>query len=443
MKRLFFTCFVATCFIASCKKDLNDAPVKENGSQNVSAELVYWDDLPDEYKNAIRVSPDNAISKKTGEEVLPKDPYKQDQILNPFNITSENFSITIPRNHIKKIAIGRDKSGRITHITFWYTTSQFQSILYSVSSGGNTNTPMVTYTVSDGEYVRGFSGRSANGILKDLTIYTNKGSVSTGSGSTGSYFSFFVTPGSFIGKFSGNVGSFVAQLKATSYFIPWQQVSANNARDIAIDTSGTAYITDAAGRLYQMPKTSTSWSLVTGAPSNVQKVAANIEILYVTTSTGRIYRRMYNQWSELPGSYARDIAVNAQGTPFMINTAGNLHTLTAGNAWIQRSSNVNLQRVAVGNQANARLIGAGGYIYAFGGTSSTGLSAMPGSEGRDIAIALDNQIWITTLSGKIKCLQLPGSSWKEIAGSDAVRIDAIPGRLMIVNTSGEVYKLEY
>ncbi|OJY82577.1 MAG: hypothetical protein BGP13_25585 [Sphingobacteriales bacterium 40-81] len=57
-------------------------------------------------------------------------------------------------------------------------------------------------------------------------------------------------------------------------------------------------------------------------------------------------------------------------------------------------------------------------------------------------IAFGDKFWATTTSGKIQ-LNVAGSTWKEIAGSDAVRIDAIQNKVMMVNTQGEVYKLVY
>ena len=308
---------------------------------------------------------------------------------------------------------------------------------------------MVTYTPSTGEYIKGFSGRSESGVLKGLTIYTNKGSVSSSSGTTGTYFSFSATPGSFIGKFSGNTGTMISQLKATSYFLPWQKVSAGNAVDISIDANGTAYMSDVSGILYQMANTSTSWTRITGAPSGVQRIAAHSGALYVIAAQGKLHKRINNQWSEMfGGDNRKDVAVNNRGDAgdvYVIESSGNLRVFLT-NAWNQLSFGGGMKNVAAAGRElfDAKIVSNSGRIYELGGGSSSNLSGIPGaSDGNDIGMATASQIWITTTSGKIKFRNWPGSTWKEIGGSDAVRIDAIQDKVMMVNTLGEVYKLVY
>jgi len=439
MKKLFIICSAIIYVISSCQKDLVDMPAKEAESQPAPTELVYWDDLPEEYKNAIQVSPNTVVSERSGGEVLPKDPYIQDQVFNPFNLTSENFSMKIPA-YVRQIAIGKGKNGAISHITIWYNTGLQQSILYVVSSGGNTSTPMVTYTLSDGEYIKGFSGRSHNGALKGLTIYTNKGSVSGGTSTSGTYFSYFATPGSFIREFSGNAASSVSQLKATSCFLTWKKIPGSNAVDISIDANGTAYMTDGEGILYQMTNAAASWSRLTGAPTGVKRIAAHTDALYVIADQGKIQQRINNQWSELfGGNNRRDIAVNNRGQIFTIESSGVLRVFLA-NAWNQMTSGGGLQNVAVSTELNAMVIGDNGHVYGMAPGTYSGLSNSLGSGARDIAFG-DN-FWITTTTGKIK-LNVSGSTWKQISGAGADRIAAIPGKLMMINTEGEVYKLEY
>lgn len=445
MKKLLLICSAIACVISSCKKDLTGTPAKETGADAASSELIYWDDLPDEYKNAVRVSPETVISERSGGEVLPNDPYKQDQVFNPFNLTSENFSLTIPPYNIRKIAIGKGKNGVVSHISIWYSTRPEYGILYVVSSGGSTNTPMVTYTAADGEYIQRFSGRSSNGVLKDLTISTNKGSVSTGSGSTGTYFSFSVTLGSFIGKFSGNAGTVVSQLKATAYFLPWQKVSASNARDIAMDTTGTVYVTDAGGALYQMSNTITSWSPVPGAPSGITKVAAfGGWHLCVITNNGKIYNcdKSTGVWSERQSiSNPKDLVINGLGQIFVATSTGIYYNNnTPGtDSWIRFTSG-NYKSVACDRLSNIRAIDNNGNIFSFGIYGEQ----MPGSNGRDIHTAFTAQIWLVNTSGKISFINYPNiTTWKEIGSFDAVRIAAVPGKVMMVNSAGEVYKLKY
>lgn len=410
--------------------------VTETEAQPSTEALIYWNDLPDEYKNAIRISPDGVESKR---EVLPNNPYKQDEVFNPFNISAENFSLEIPSRNVKKIAIGKGKNGAVSHITFWYTTGHLQSILYVVSSGMSESTPMVTYTLSEGEYIKGFTGRSVNGGLRDLSIYTNKGYVSTGTNAGGTYFSYFSTPGSFIGKFSGNAGSIIGQLKATSYILPWQKVSSGSAREIAVGSNGTSYIADDEGVLFQMSNNATSWVRVTGAPAGVRRIAAYADILYVSTDKHIIHKRENNQWSSMfPTGEIRDIDVSPDGYLFAIRgNNGNLSCFLT-NAWNQLTFGTSLENVSAGYNLDAKVVGSGGVIYPLGNYSN-GLGNSIGTDGRDIT-GVGNQIWVTTRSGKIK-VRL-SNTWKEMTESGAVRIDAAQDKVMMVNTAGDVYQLE-
>ena len=133
MKKLFVIFFATTCFTASCKKDLVDVSVKVAKPQMATGDMIYWDDLPDEYKNAVQISPATTVSGRSGGGVLPINPYTRDEVFNPFNLTSGNFSMTLPPDNIKKIANGQGKNGIVSHITIWYTTGSPQSILYVIS----------------------------------------------------------------------------------------------------------------------------------------------------------------------------------------------------------------------------------------------------------------------------------------------------------------------
>lgn len=438
MKNLLFI-YLMTWFISSCKKDMVDIPENVTVQPNGTSELICWDDLPDEYKNAVRVSPEEMLSKREGR--LPIDPYKVDEVFNPFNLSAGNFSMTLPPDHIKKIAIGRGKNGVVSHITVWYTTGSPQSILYVVSSGGSTSTPMVTYTVSDGEYIRGFSGRSNNGTLNGLTIYTNNGNVSV-TGTTGTSFSYFATPGSFIREFSGNAVNSIGQLKATSRFLPWKKISGSNARDIAVD-QGTAYMVNRDGILYQMAIAGTSWSRVTGAPAGLVKIAAyEGGYLCAIASNGKIYNcdRFTRQWSErIQIGGARDIVINGQGQIFVATAAGIYYNNGNQSSWIHYASG-NYVAVSCGRVSNIRAIDINGNIFSFGAYGGQ----MPGSNGKDIHMEYDGMIWLVNRAGKVSFIHYPSiTSWKQIPGSNVVRIAAVRGLVMMINTEGDIYKLEY
>lgn len=442
MKKICVFCLAIICFISSCKKELVDVSSQEIEIKNASSDIIYWDDLPDEYKNAVRVSPDEMVSKKEG--LLPVNPHKEDENFNPFNVSTENFSIAIPAGYpIKKAAIGIGKNGYVSYITLWYTTGRTQSILYVVSSGGSMSNPMAVRSFTEGEYIKSFSGRSDNGILKDLTIYTNKGSLRGGSATTGTRFSVSATPGSYIGKFSGNVGNSVSQLKATSYFLPWEKASEIKAKDVSIANNGNAYMTDFDGTLYEMPNNTTSWSRVAGAPIEVQRIAAHKDVLYVSTGQNTIYKRSNGQWSDMNFTNApQDIAVSDDGTLYAIFEgsygAKNLACYLT-NAWNRLTSGTVLESVAVRDRFYPNVVSASGYVYEMGNYSN-GLGNSFGSDAKDITMGYD--IWTTTRNGRIRVM-LSYNNWKEIEGTGAVRIDGKGTKLMMINTAGDIYKLEY
>lgn len=442
MKKYFFVMLMSVLLAPSCKKNEVIPPKEKMEAPSFTGQLVYWDDLPDAYKNAIPVAPDE---KENENKISARNSYEEDIIFARVGRGAGiSFALQLPSTiyTIHRIGIGIKTSGAVAYITIWYGSPTGNGLLYVMSSGGDMSAPMATHTFSAGEYINSYSAYSVGGgFLRNLAIYTNKGvTIGGGSSSSGTYSRYFVTPGSYIGKFSGIVanGSAINSISATSYFKPWQKVSSSNAKDIAVDTSGTAFITNGAGTMYQMARTETTWSRVSGAPAGVTKVAANIGIVCALTNTGTIYRRYYNQWSVLPGNDAKDIAVNAQGTVFKVSNAGKLYSLAANATWILQASG-NLQSIAAGNQSNIRMVGTDGRMFSLG----VGLVQMPGSNGSDIAIAVESDLWITTTSGKINVMRLPNMTWKEVAGSSAVRIDAIPGKVMMVNSIGDVYKMDY
>ncbi|MFT3705626.1 MAG: hypothetical protein QM802_24865 [Agriterribacter sp.] len=458
MKKLICICAISVALYAtSCKKDEAAAIALKQTSQAPASgeQLIYWDDLPDEYKNAIPISsgiPENESN------VAARNNNEQDEVFNPFTtFTGTSFSIQPPTEPIgigykvsaaastnyimHRIGIGKGTDNRITYITIWYKTPGNQSLLYVASSGGNTTTPMVSYTFSADEYITGFSGYS-NISLKQLTIRTSKFNAISVGNNTGTTFNYYVTRGSYIGQLSGTIvpGVGINQLKATSYFKPWEKVSDSDAKEIDVDTSGTAYMVNATGNLYQMTSTQTAWSRVTGAPAGVIKVAVNIGFLYVITNDGKIHMRNGNEWSLLPGNDAKDITVTGQGVVFKINNAGGIYQYSPINSNWSLIVAGNFQSLTTGSVYNLKVVGTDGKIYVMGNGS---LHQMPGSDGRDIDTGYEGELWLTNSAGKINVMQYPLEQWKEIAGTDAVRMAVIPGKAMMINTTGAVYRMIY
>lgn len=66
-----------------------------------------------------------------------------------------------------------------------------------------------------------------------------------------------------------------------------------------------------------------------------------------------------------------------------------------------------------------------------------------GTDGRDIAIADDGNLWLTNTSGIVYHYNATTKRWEEICGSSAGTISSNKNKVMMVNTSGRIYKLTY
>jgi Tectonin domain len=137
-------------------------------------------------------------------------------------------------------------------------------------------------------------------------------------------------------------------------------------------------------------------------------------------------------WKLLIGSDAVDIAVDAAGVYYMVNTSGNIYRYT-GDDWEQLSGSAG--KAIAGNGGQVCLINSEGKIYQLLGTAWT---QMPGSNGRDIAIDADGTVWLVNTEGKI--YKYNGSSWNQMPGSNGARIAAGGGQVWLVNTAGKIYK---
>ena len=437
MKKFFSVIAIASIlFTGSCKKQdmIITAETKTDGILNVEGELINWDQLPEEYRNAPRI----AIDQESGDYVSARSNNELDQTFNGFaNITGSAFTIPLPPSGtvIDKIGIGHGGT-YVSYLAVWYRKAD--GTLYAYAAGGSGG-QLVSRTFTAGEYIKSISG-SSGGALNSLTIRTNRTTFSAGTSNQGT-FSYVATIGSYISNLRGGYStSRINQLNVSSYFKPWVKVAGSLGRDIAMATDGTAYMTDTYGRVLMLPNGGTSWTVLQNYLSlNANNIACNANKLCITTTSGDIYLRglLNGGWQQLPGGDARDVAIQSDGTVWMINDLGQTFYLL-NNAW-RRVYGATASRIAAAN-GQVQIIAANGLIYQI----VNGLfRQLPGSSGRDIAIGSDNNSWLTNSDGEIYCLQSGSTSWKELAGSDAMRIAAIPGRAMLVNTAGLVYAMVY
>lgn len=137
-------------------------------------------------------------------------------------------------------------------------------------------------------------------------------------------------------------------------------------------------------------------------------------------------------WKLLIGSDAVDIAADANGVYYMVNTAGKIYRYI-GNDWQQLSGSDG--RAIAANGGKVCLVNTAGKIYELSGNM---WRQMPGSDGRDVAIDSDGTLWLVNTAGKI--YRYNGSSWKQMPGSDGARIAAGGGQVWLVNTAGKIYR---
>lgn len=435
MKKIFsIIALTLALFMGGCKKQdtMISAETKTDGISNVEGELIDWNQLPEEYKNAPQV----AIDQESSDYVSARSNNELDQTFNGFaNITGTAFTIPRPPSGtvIDKIGIGHGGT-YISYLAVWYRKADGTLYKYSVGGSGG---QLVSRTFAAGEYIKSVSG-SSGGALNSLTIHTNRATFGAGTSNQGT-FSYVATIGSYISNLRGGYStSRINQLNVSSYFKPWVKVAGSRGRDITMAANGTAYMTDTYGRVLMMPNGGTSWTPLLNSPLYANNIACNANRLCITTTSGNIYLGGLNGgWQQLPGGDARDVAIQSDGTIWMINDRGEAFYLF-NNAW-RRVYGATASRIAAAN-GKVQVIAANGLIYNIVGGI---FRQLPGSSGRDIAIGSDNHSWLTNSDGEIYCLQSGRTSWKEIAGSDGMRIAAIKGRAMLLNTAGLVYAMVY
>lgn len=140
-------------------------------------------------------------------------------------------------------------------------------------------------------------------------------------------------------------------------------------------------------------------------------------------------------WKLLIGSDARDIAVDSDGTCYMINRIGAIYKYV-GNDWQKLNGSDGLAITA--NAGKVFMVNTAGLIYE---RVNETWKKLPGSDAVDITVANDGNVFMVNSHGKIYNYHSSSAAWKQLQGSDAARIATGNGQIWMVNTVGKIYKM--
>ncbi|HEV8084165.1 MAG TPA: M12 family metallopeptidase, partial [Chitinophagaceae bacterium] len=223
----------------------------------------------------------------------------------------------------------------------------------------------------------------------------------------------------------------INSIYVSKYSIPWIKQAGSDGEDITVNENGIAFLINTVGKIYRY--NGIRWTQLPGGDGI--SIASNSKKTCMVNSAGKIYRFVNGKWSQMPGSDSKDIAIDIDGTIWMVNTVGKIYKFN-GIKWNQVSGSDGMRISAGGGQV--WLVNTLGKVYKYNGIS---WSQMPGSDVTDIAVGNDGTIWVTNKKGYI--YKWNGSSWSQIFGSDGIRISANPNKVLLINTNGKIYQLEY
>lgn len=139
-------------------------------------------------------------------------------------------------------------------------------------------------------------------------------------------------------------------------------------------------------------------------------------------------------WKLLIGSDARDVAVDSDGTYYMVNRIGNIYKYK-NNDWEKLNGSNGLAICA--NGGKVFMVNTSGYIYE---RVNNTWKKLPGSDAVDITVATDGNVFMVNSHGKIYNYH-SSTGWRQLAGSDAARIANGHGETWMVNTAGKIYRM--
>jgi hypothetical protein len=224
-------------------------------------------------------------------------------------------------------------------------------------------------------------------------------------------------------------------------YTQWAQIS-GGAKTICIGADGSTYVlgTDDNSGNHSIFK------LVNGSWVNIPGWATAIAVApdgtpWVVNSLGNIFKRVSGSWSQLSGG-ARDISIGVDGTVYILGTDNN-----SGNHSIFKLVNgswVNVPgwaiSIAVGPGGAPWVVNSDGNIFRRDGSSWTQL---PGSA-TSISVGADGSIYITgtdNSSGSHGLFKWINGVWRRMGGWGVRITGDLNGMAWVTNSNNEIFQL--
>lgn len=211
----------------------------------------------------------------------------------------------------------------------------------------------------------------------------------------------------------------------------WKLLIGSDGADISVDENGIFYLVNNAGLIFKYD--TNDWSQLSG--SSGRAIAANGGRVCLVNDQGDIFELINNSWQKLNGSDAVDIAINNDGTVWIVNSGGMIYSLD-GDSWKQMPGS-SAKRIAAGG-GQVWLTNSEGEIYSYNGSA---WDQMSGSDAMDISVSNDGNIFLTNSAAKV--YKRFNDSWEQLDASGGRAIAANSGKVVLVNTVGRLYFMDY
>jgi hypothetical protein len=216
----------------------------------------------------------------------------------------------------------------------------------------------------------------------------------------------------------------------------WKLMIGSSGADVAVGNDGSdahaRWLISSNGTIYRYAVD--RWEQMPG--SDGAAIATGAGRVLLVNTVGKIYEFTAGSWHQLPGSDGMDVAIANDGTAWLVNSSGAIYSMAAGAAKWQQMPGSNGSRISAGQ--DTWLVNSAGGMYQWTGSS---WQQSAGSAGLDIAASDDGHVFLTTTHGAI--YQFSGGAWTQLDGSDGGTLSAGGGTLVLVNTSGRIYRRAY
>jgi hypothetical protein len=214
--------------------------------------------------------------------------------------------------------------------------------------------------------------------------------------------------------------------------INWRRIN-GSARQLAISAKGAILALGQDGELWQW-KGRNNWSRLPGSFARVALDGDNTP--WAIDDNGRILRYQGSYWNELPG-VARDIAIGADGSLWIIQADGALASWTARTReWRTLPAPTPPRRIAVAPDGQPWMVDSEGAVRRYDGGQWLSLPAIGavdigiGPEGTVIVIGPDKRLWRWDAAGK---------RWDGINGEAAAVAVGPRGRPWIATSEARIF----